>query len=72
MNVADLKKILKDFPGNTPVILMRDPEGNGFAEADGADEAYWDDVNEECPHPDDIGDDHKSMLTRCVVLWPNR
>lgn len=37
MNVRELRDFLAQLPDDMPVILQRDPEGNGYAPAAGAD-----------------------------------
>lgn len=37
MTVKDLKKLIKDLPDDMPVILQKDPEGNGYSPLNG----YW-------------------------------
>ena len=38
MNARELREVLKDVPDDYPIVLARDPEGNGYTELDGFSE----------------------------------
>jgi len=86
MKVSELIKKLSGLDGDLPVIMSRDPEGNGFSKlaSDGIT-VYMADVTDNfidevkiC----EITDQHRKIgytdedvgdpetMTKCLVLWP--
>lgn len=81
--VEDLIAELKLLPGNLPVLVSIDEEGNGFQTLTEAAVGYGENVYRnqwETYHPDDITDDPREVerdykklrtdLEKVVVLWP--
>lgn len=71
MNVKQLRKMLEGLPGDMPVVMSRDGEGNGFMPMyDGEVMFYsprWGDVVPE-EYMEEYG---HSDSTPALVLWPD-
>lgn len=71
MNVKQLRTLLLDYPENLPVLISRDPEGNGFHELvemgtalAETDETYVTDVYLA------VDEDEIENYRPVLVLWP--
>ena len=64
MTVSRLREALNWVDGDLPVVLSKDPEGNGFRVLVDVDAARW--------HSGDGGwlDEDPDGGVPCVVLWP--
>lgn len=70
MNVKELREQLELAPDERPVILSRDPEGNGYSELADVDLAGLierDGYYVGAIHPDDA-EEHD--VESAVILWP--
>lgn len=72
MNVAELIAELELIPGDTQVIVSRDPEGNGFESLHSVDYGHKEKgPRGEMVHPDDVGTEYDPEdLEPAVCLWP--
>lgn len=80
MTIAELIEALSKFPPDSPVVLSRDAEGNGFSLLDEPVEAMWyEEYGETFVVPEAIADPSSSYTeedaapegsVRAVVLWP--
>lgn len=76
MTVKELRVAVCKIPfelDDAPVILQKDPEGNGYHEMQGLDaDAYWDEESEEAGILEDLGleEDEDNPYPKCVVLFP--
>ena len=77
MTVGELRKILEGVPDDHLVVLSRDPEGNGFKEADGWSDGGFDGedfrLRELTPALKEAGyteEDCNSDAPPCILLWP--
>jgi hypothetical protein len=66
MTVQDLIVYLTGFSGNTPVILSKDAEGNGFSPLDVAETSYYVADTSYAGELDEYGR-HGEFA---IVLWP--
>lgn len=70
MTVEELLAILELLPGNLPVLMSKDPEGNRFYYLSEAAVSNYVDEDEELQplHPYD--EPEYPERKPCVVLWP--
>jgi hypothetical protein len=77
MKVHELLEARQHMPVDAEVILQRDPEGNGYAEVDGAELCVW--HGQEALDPQRSADDHELPEAlwnelradpNAVVVWP--
>ncbi len=66
MTVAQLRTALAEHPDDLPVIVSRDPEGNGFKALWEVAPSRWFPDEEELVSDEDGGTDGVA----CLVLWP--
>lgn len=82
MTVDELRKRLTDLPGDLPVVLSKDGEGNGFSPLADAEQAMYDaestwagerydleEVRLAQPHPEHY-DPAPEGSVRALFLWP--
>ncbi len=64
MTMGRLREALATLPDDLPVVMSKDPEGNGFRPLSDVDVARW--------HSGDGGwlDEDPDGGAPCVVLWP--
>lgn len=81
MNVKELRELLNQYPDETPVLIARDEEGNGFNHLSDYGFSHYadDDYEVEVYHPDDIEElkkwaesDEEDYIepAKALVLWP--
>lgn len=67
------RKVTKDLPGNTVIVLSIDEEGNEYKIAcDYNTDVYFDNNTDpvDMYDLDEIYDEDKASMLRCIVLWP--
>lgn len=67
MKVNDLIAKLSVLPGDLPVFLATDAEGNGFESLCAVASEIWDHDENEAIHPDDAEEGETPSV---CVLWP--
>ena len=67
MTILELIERLKEYPGNMPVMVAQDAEGNGFESLHEISAYYFNEHDEIVGHG---GTDDKSGLTIKLVVWP--
>lgn len=79
MNLGELKALLAGMnrlPDDTPVIIQKDSEGNGYSPLAGGESSWYVADNtysgEAYPMPQDENDDQVNLddAVTAVVLWP--
>jgi hypothetical protein len=73
MNVKDLRDLLATLPGDLPIWVSKDPEGNGYGELYDVDRTYMSDDGYgglEPVHRLDMPNYDHDDLTEAIVLWP--
>lgn len=81
MDLAEFKRLTRDLPDDTEIIIASDSEGNrkhvvtGYSESLVDETPEWGEV--ELIHPDDLAEDYGddadlrlAELTTVFVLWP--
>lgn len=71
MNVTELIEELSKIPGDTPVIVSGDEEGNYFNPLHSVDFGHMTKTDGHMVHPDDIGPEYDAEdVTPAVCIWP--
>lgn len=66
MKVKELRDYLAGYADDTPVILAKDAEGNGFSPLEGLSAEYY---VENTAYSGEL-DFYEDAGVPCVVLWP--
>jgi hypothetical protein len=80
LNIKELKELLDQYPDNTPVLIARDEEGNGFNHLNDYGFSHYteDGYEVEVHHPNDIENYKEEALMdgedyveppKALVLW---
>jgi len=68
MKAGELREALKEIPYNTPIILSKDGEGNGFSGLWEVETVDWD---SDWMEPIDRPDPNNKYHTKVMIFWPD-